>query len=134
MPKGNGDQWVNRTEVRSETSDRLYVVSQHAAKRFWACSCPAWRTRRRCKHLDQLGLPGGEQPFEVEPNRPAPKKGFLDGYRAYDASGGHGGPAEWRRAFAQRLGLDEARSTLGLPAGPTGTRCGRRCTWPPPRA
>jgi hypothetical protein len=128
MPKGNGDQWVNRTEVRSQTSDRLDVVSQHATKRFWACSCPAWRTRRRCKHLEQLGLPGGEQPFEIGQKRPPPKKGFLDGYRTYDAGGGHGGPAEWRRAFAERLGLDEARATLGRgrPAGGPLAAAGRR--------
>ncbi len=52
------DQWINRTEIRSESSNRIYIVSQHATKRYWACSCPAWRTRRKCKHLTQLGLPG----------------------------------------------------------------------------
>ncbi|HZY83671.1 MAG TPA: hypothetical protein VFE78_02465 [Gemmataceae bacterium] len=108
------DQWVNRTEIRSESSDRVYVVSQHAMKRYLACSCPGWRAHRRCKHLAQLGLPAGEQPFEVEEGR-AKKKGFLGGYRTYDTSGGHGSPADWQKEFTSRLGLDEARQALGLP-------------------
>lgn len=108
------DQWMNRSEIRSETSNRIYVVSQHASKRFWGCSCPAWRTRRRCKHLEQLGLPGGEEPFEVAKNH-APKNGFLDGYPTYDPSAGHGTRADWRKAFTTQMGLDEARQVLSLP-------------------
>jgi hypothetical protein len=57
--------WENRFEIQSETSNRLYVVSQHAIKRHWGCSCPSWRTRRKCKHLSALGLPPNEKPFEV---------------------------------------------------------------------
>jgi hypothetical protein len=109
------NQWINRIEITSESSDRLYVVSQHATKRYWACSCPGWRRHRRCKHLEQLGLPSSEEPFEVEED-PVKKKGFLDGYRTYDTARGHGTAAEWRKVFAQRLGLEEARTTLGLPA------------------
>src|SRR5262249_31429438 len=110
------NQWINRTEIRSETSNRVYVVSQHAIKRFWGCSCPAWRTRRSCKHLAQLGLPGGEQPFEVSTDH-ARKKGFLDGYQTYDPSAGHGNREQWQQAFSARMGLDEARRVLGLGAG-----------------
>ena len=95
--------WINRIEIKSETSDRVYVVSQHATKRYWACSCPGWRAHRRCKHLEQLGLPAGEQPFEVEKGH-AKKKGFLEGYQTYDAGAGHGAPADWQREFAHRLG------------------------------
>src|SRR4051812_23557523 len=109
------NQWVNRTEIRSETSDRVYVVSQHATKRYWACSCPGWRAHRRCKHLGQLGLPAGEVPFEVDGGH-ARKKGFLDGYPTYDTGGGHGSRGEWRQAFSRRMGLDEARQALGLAA------------------
>ena len=72
----DNDAWIHRTEVKSETSNRVYVVSQHAAKRFWGCSCPGWRAHRKCKHLERLGLPGGEQPFEVAKDH---AKGFLDG-------------------------------------------------------
>jgi hypothetical protein len=107
--------WINRVEIRSESSDRIYVVSQHATKRYWGCSCPGWRAHRRCKHLERLGLPCGEVPYEVEEDH-AMKKGFLDGYRTYDASDGHGDAAEWQRLFVERMGLDEARRALDLPA------------------
>jgi hypothetical protein len=123
---GRSDQWVNRTEIRSETSDRVYVVSQHATRRYWACSCPGWRAHRRCKHLEQLGLPAGEQPFEISKDH-AKKKAFLDGYQKYDASAGHGTPADWQREFAKRLGLDEARQALGLPEGAGWDEVRRAC-------
>jgi len=58
-------QWTNRFEIRSESSGRIYIISQNINKRHWGCSCPAWRTRRKCKHLITLGLPTGEQPYEV---------------------------------------------------------------------
>ena len=58
-------QWENRFEIRSETSGRVYIVSQNIEKRHWGCSCPAWRIHRRCKHLQALRLPGGCQPHEV---------------------------------------------------------------------
>lgn len=61
----DNDQWTNRFEVRSESSDRIYIVSQHKAKRHWGCSCPAWRTRRKCKHLVAVGLPVLEKPHEI---------------------------------------------------------------------
>lgn len=57
--------WENRFEVRSETSDRIYIIAQNKAKRHWGCSCPAYRTRRHCKHLRSLALPAHEQPYEV---------------------------------------------------------------------
>jgi DnaJ-class molecular chaperone len=37
------------------------------------------------------------------------KRGFLDGYKTYDASDGYGSPNEWRKAFASTMGMDEAR-------------------------
>lgn len=107
--------WINRTDIKSESSNRVYVVSQHATKRHWACSCPGWKAHRRCKHLTQLGLPADEQPFEVTKDY-AMKKGFLDEYKTYDASTGHGLRAEWQQQFAARLGLAEARAALGLAA------------------
>ena len=61
----NGE-WCNRFEIRSESSDRVYVVSQHKTKRHWGCSCPGWRSRRTCKHLGTLMLPAHERPFEVK--------------------------------------------------------------------
>jgi hypothetical protein len=106
--------WVNRIEIKSETSDRVYVVSQHAEKRFWACSCPGWKSHRKCKHLTNLGLPNHEQPFEVKKEH-AKEKGFLDGYATYDTSAGHGTAEEWQKTFTARMGLAEARKALGLP-------------------
>ena len=58
-------QWTNRFEIRSETSDRVYIISQHKTGRHWGCSCPGWRTRRACKHLAAVGLPSLEKPHEV---------------------------------------------------------------------
>lgn len=107
--------WINRIEIKSETSNRVYVVSQHTAKRHWGCSCPGWRAHRQCKHLEQLGLPCGEVPFEVEKDH-AMKKSFLAGYRTYDATDGHGAAAQWQKLFADKMGLEEARQALGLPA------------------
>ena len=57
-------QWINRFHVRSRSSDRLYVIAQHRIKRFWGCSCPGWRTHRKCTHLEEVGLPSFEKAFE----------------------------------------------------------------------
>lgn len=57
-------QWTNRFEIQSESSDRVYTIAQNKKRGHWGCSCPAWRTRRKCKHLRSLGLPEFEQPSE----------------------------------------------------------------------
>jgi hypothetical protein len=59
-------QWENRFNVRSESSNRLYVIAQNKAKRHWACSCPGWKRHRTCKHLQFLGLPSYERPMEID--------------------------------------------------------------------
>ncbi|MGE9310460.1 hypothetical protein ACLOAU_02385 [Niabella sp. CJ426] len=59
------DQWQFRFNVRSETSNRLYTIAQNKRKRHWGCSCPAWKRYRHCKHLDAIGIPGYEKPYEV---------------------------------------------------------------------
>ncbi len=61
----DGKLWENRFEIRSETSDRVYVISQNKSKRHWGCSCPSYRVRRYCKHLKTLGLPCLERPHEI---------------------------------------------------------------------
>jgi hypothetical protein len=58
-------QWQFRFEIHSESSNRVYVVSQHKKHRHWACSCPGYIFHRTCKHLQALGLPGHETPHEV---------------------------------------------------------------------
>nr|WP_298659771.1 SWIM zinc finger family protein [uncultured Flavobacterium sp.] len=62
----DNSQWQNRFEIHSESSDRIYVISQNKAKRHWGCSCPAWRIHRKCKHLAAVNLPAFEQPYEVK--------------------------------------------------------------------
>jgi len=56
------------------------------------------------------------------------KKGFLDGYKTYDDSYGHGSADEWKRIFRLRMGIDEAKALihddnpltiLDLPKNPT---------------
>ena len=59
------NQWTNRFEIHSETSDRVYVIAQHKDLKHWGCSCPAWRVHRKCKHLSSVGVPNYEKPFEV---------------------------------------------------------------------
>jgi len=59
------DQWQFRFQIQSESSNRLYTIAQHKKKKHWGCSCPAWRTKRDCKHLRALNIPGGEKPYEV---------------------------------------------------------------------
>lgn len=43
--------WVNRFEVESETSNRLYIIAKRANKNEWGCSCRGWIIHRNCKHL-----------------------------------------------------------------------------------
>jgi hypothetical protein len=58
-------QWKHRFEVRSESSNRVYIVSQNINKGHMGCSCPGWRRHRSCKHLNALGLPGHEVPVTL---------------------------------------------------------------------
>ncbi|WP_276484770.1 J domain-containing protein [Paraflavitalea pollutisoli] len=39
-------------------------------------------------------------------------KGFLDGYKTYDTTGGHGHPGKWKSAFRQRMSTEDARQIL----------------------
>lgn len=70
MMKPDNDQWTNRFEIRSETSNRIYIIAQHKTKRHWACSCPGWKRYRNCKHLRALGLPNKEIPHEAKIQAP----------------------------------------------------------------
>lgn len=62
----DNDDYTNRFEVKSETSNRVYIIAQHKTKRFWGCSCPGWKRYRHCKHLKALGLPADSKPFEIQ--------------------------------------------------------------------
>lgn len=50
--------WEMRFYVKSETSDRLYVVARNKRTGQWGCSCPGWRRYRYCKHLSSMGILG----------------------------------------------------------------------------
>src|SRR5271157_6637790 len=62
----DNSQWTHRFYIKSESSGRLYTVSQNKNRRYWACSCPGWIGHRKCKHLTSMGLPTHEQPFEAQ--------------------------------------------------------------------
>jgi len=57
--------YVNRFDVRSETSDMVYTVAQSKSGRWWSCSCLGWIRHKKCKHLTALGLPGKHKPYEA---------------------------------------------------------------------
>jgi hypothetical protein len=57
-------QWTNRFEIRSSSSNRVYIVAQHKTNRYWGCSCPGWKAHKTCKHLNTLSLPCGMRPHE----------------------------------------------------------------------
>jgi hypothetical protein len=102
-------QWGTRLEVKSATSDRLYIVSEkldHGRPTgTWGCSCPGWKGYRgECKHLKSMGLKS------CEPRRtPRPKGegtgdnfGFTDAaYTHYDIRDGFGSAEEWMRQAEQ---------------------------------
>jgi hypothetical protein len=45
---------TNRFEIKSESSDRVYIVAQKKGATEWQCSCPGWIFHRNCKHLKAL--------------------------------------------------------------------------------
>lgn len=57
-------------------------------------------------------------------------KGFLDGYKTYDTTNGHGNAKQWRQSFKERMSNEQAETIikaqadtplgiLGLAAGAT---------------
>lgn len=62
----DNDQWRHRFAIKSQSSNNKYIVAQHKDKHHWGCSCPGWKSHRKCKHLAALGLPSHEKPHEVE--------------------------------------------------------------------
>lgn len=50
----DNQQYTNRFEIISETSDRVYVIAQRKRSGQWCCSCPGWIRHRHCKHLDAI--------------------------------------------------------------------------------
>ena len=116
--------YTNRFEIKSESSDRIYVIAQSKTGRWWSCSCSGWISRKKCKHLTTLGLPGGHQPFEPKaPRAAAPtredtmaRKTFAEidaSRKRYDVEKeGLGDPDAWIAKFGARMGFDEAVSVV----------------------
>jgi hypothetical protein len=50
----DNEQWKNRFEIKSESSNRLYTVAQNKKTGVWGCSCFGWIRYRKCKHLTSL--------------------------------------------------------------------------------
>jgi hypothetical protein len=73
----DNSQWTNRFYIKSESSGRLYTIAQNKSRRYWGCSCPGWISRRKCKHLTAMGLPGHEQPYEAQIAKGASKTGAI---------------------------------------------------------
>lgn len=67
----DNDQWKNRFQIKSESSNKLYTIAQHKSGLYWGCNCMGWVRHKSCKHLQTLGLPGHFQPFEA--TLPAPE-------------------------------------------------------------
>jgi hypothetical protein len=81
--KPKTDRWINRREIRSETSNRVYVIAQERSTGQWQCSCPGWITRRHCKHLAST-----EQA----------RTNFMNHYRTSETP--NGDATGWNQAFA----------------------------------
>ncbi|HWY36779.1 MAG TPA: hypothetical protein VNX68_19190 [Nitrosopumilaceae archaeon] len=83
----DNDLWTNRIEITG-SSGRVYIVAQNKAKRYWGCDCPGWKSRKNCKHLKQMGLPGDCVAFELK------KNDFTSGYKQAPKPGS---PADWAK-------------------------------------
>lgn len=46
--------WMNRFEIKSESSNRLYTIAQRTNGTEWGCSCMGWIRYRKCKHLTSI--------------------------------------------------------------------------------
>lgn len=56
----DGPRYKFRFKIRSESSDKLYLVSYDDAPgaKYWVCSCMGCIRHGNCKHLDSMGLAG----------------------------------------------------------------------------
>lgn len=50
-PLEDNAQWDSRFEIKSASSNRVYIVARNKASGKFACSCPGWISHRTCKHL-----------------------------------------------------------------------------------
>ena len=64
----DNDQWQFRFEVKSSSSDVMHTIAQNKKKKHWACSCNGYKRYRHCKHLESIGVPCYERPYEAKIN------------------------------------------------------------------
>ena len=50
----NNTLYKNRFEIKSETSNRLYVIAQRKSDGGLTCSCLGWIFNRNCKHIKTI--------------------------------------------------------------------------------
>ena len=98
----NEGNYINRVEIKSSSSSRVYVVAQDKDTKEWKCSCPGWTVKkegkeRTCKHLKEMGL--------------SKKENFLGKYKV--APGPKGTPEDWKRAAADLVKEPEAPTLVG---------------------
>ena len=49
-------RYTHRFEIKSQSSNRVYVVSMEKSTGKWCCSCPGWIIHQNCKHLKSMNL------------------------------------------------------------------------------
>lgn len=57
--------YTNRFEIKSASSDAVYIIAHSKTGRWWSCGCFGFIRWGHCRHLDALGLPGKRKPFEA---------------------------------------------------------------------
>lgn len=110
--------WQDRTEIKSESSGRIYVVSQQVIDGiptgYWACTCPQGKLANKkgkpCKHLVAMGLPMiPPHTAQTVTDPDANRAGFSDAaYRHYNLRDGFGSAWEWMAA-AEALAAGRGR-------------------------
>ena len=76
-------QWEMRFEIRSESSNRLYIIARNKKSKKWGCSCPGYKRFRHCKHLndgcglDATQIHGADQLMSETSGRAAPVRKRL---------------------------------------------------------
>jgi len=69
----NKMNWVKKWHIKSESSNKEYVVSL-SDENTWGCSCPAWKFRRQeCKHIIRVKL----NPERYETEKPFKKPEYI---------------------------------------------------------
>ena len=111
-------QWGTRIEIRSETSSRVYIVSEKLEDGqptgTYGCSCPGWISRRNCKHLRSMSLTSCAAPITpaAKGEGTGDNSSFRDdAFKHYDVA--KEGFGNWRQWFelAEKMARGRQRYT-----------------------